>query len=908
MLRRRILSVALAVGLICSLVSIKMPASAAEVEEDYKALVQLCLESEYVDSVQVRLHNSDMVVAGESIPINLDQEGVTPQLINQRTLLPAQALAKILGGSIDYKDGVVHIQASDDTKIELEAGNPIMHVDGKEVKLDSPPVIIKNQIFLPVRAISENLGCDVTWDRKKNEVTITRPCQTCRLVVCSDKKLPDTNPARTFNLGYGNYVLVYDTVIQTESALKQLKNTGITAWPDTPVEVSLQGSASTSWEDQHCGLTQFSQLQSGSRPVTVAVLDSGLDPSLPVFQNRIFGGLNMVDPDTGRMTDKFGHGTQVTSLIARYTPQQVKIIPIKLFNDQGLITWQYSSIFIFAFQYARLKGADIINASFVIRSDNPVSQQLCEQVRLLSRNGVAVVCSAGNNHEDTSLYAPANVKEAIVVGATDQNNLPTDFSNYGETVDLSAPGISIQAFSPGGGQTSVKGTSFSTSLVSAVGAVLLTQEDLPPAALEEALKKLTKPMPFSTQGKYYGNGVLYTKGPETEPEPTPTLTGYRYNVGDISLKEGETTEIKVTALYSDGSTKDVTTSAKLSSTNPDVATVNSSGTVTAVKEGTAQISMGTISKDIPIPTPITVKVERGTAPTLTGYRYNVGDISLKEGETTEIKVTALYSDGSTTKDVTKSAKLYSTNPDVATVNSSGTVTAVKEGTARISIGMVVPSHISIPSPITVTVIPSETPTVEKVHIPAISSRIQLKPGETAKVPVLVTPGSASSLVVWRSSNSSVATVAQDGTVTAQGIGDCQITASVGGKSASCIVRVQESGTDDFSVQILSSPNQLTLGETGTFRLNIKTPLPYKAGGYTLTLYCAVYVPGQGWVECKSLYYDGGDLVYDYELDPAKYGVPSGRSTVAFSLYYPDQFYSGSSTFDTIIAQIDIKDP
>lgn len=187
------------------------------------------------------------------------------QLINERTLLPARALVETLGGAIDYKDGVVYIQAGDDTKIELEPGNPIMQVDGKAVELDSPLVIAMNRTFLPVRAISENLGCDVAWDQEKSEVTITQPCQTCRLVVCSDKKLPYIKPARIFNLGDGNYVLVYDTVVQTESALQQLKDAGIAAWPDTPVEVSLQGSVSTGWEDQHCGLTQFFQRQSGNR-------------------------------------------------------------------------------------------------------------------------------------------------------------------------------------------------------------------------------------------------------------------------------------------------------------------------------------------------------------------------------------------------------------------------------------------------------------------------------------------------------------------------------------------------------------------------------------------------------------------------------------------------------------------
>ena len=61
----------------------------------------------------------------------------------------------------------------------------------------------------------------------------------------------------------------------------------------------------------------------------------------------------------------------------------------------------------------------------------------------LVKANIPVVIAAGNSDEDASLTSPSDVKEAIVVGATDITDTKADFSNFGANVDIFAPGMCL---------------------------------------------------------------------------------------------------------------------------------------------------------------------------------------------------------------------------------------------------------------------------------------------------------------------------------------------------------------------------------------------------------------------------------------------------------------------------------
>jgi hypothetical protein len=135
---------------------------------------------------------------------------------------------------------------------------------------------------------------------------------------------------------------------------------------------------------------------------------------------------------------------------------------------------------------------------------------------------------------------------------------------------------------------------------------------------------------------------------------------------------GSTSQYVCTVTFSDGTTKDVSSVATWVSFNPGVATVSSSGVVTAVAPGTSvleatyQGDAGTVNLAVTTGTTISSLDVTGAVPAT--------------GSSAQFTATLTFSDG-TTQDVTSMATWVAFNKAVATVSSSGVVTAVATGTA-----------------------------------------------------------------------------------------------------------------------------------------------------------------------------------------------------------------------------------
>ncbi|MBR3990057.1 MAG: Ig-like domain-containing protein, partial [Bacteroidales bacterium] len=148
------------------------------------------------------------------------------------------------------------------------------------------------------------------------------------------------------------------------------------------------------------------------------------------------------------------------------------------------------------------------------------------------------------------------------------------------------------------------------------------------------------------------------------------VTSIALNKMSLSLKEGESETLVATVSPDNATDKTVT----WSSTNTSVATVDPSGRVTAIKEGTATITAKAGEKSATCSVTVSKKVVA-----VTSIALDKTSLSLKEGES-ETLVATVSPDNATDKTVTWS----STNTSVATVDASGRVTAIKEGTATIT--------------------------------------------------------------------------------------------------------------------------------------------------------------------------------------------------------------------------------
>ncbi|HJU18443.1 MAG TPA: S8 family serine peptidase [Stellaceae bacterium] len=253
---------------------------------------------------------------------------------------------------------------------------------------------------------------------------------------------------------------------------------------------------------------------SAEEPVTVAILDSGLQRDHTAFE-RIRAGLSrdrVIPPADGDLGDDDGHGTMLAGTIAgivndprggRGAVPPVRLLAVKFID---VCTPPTSDNAARAVRRAVAAGARVINASWDLGLNNPALRRAIEDAE---DRGVLVVVAAGNNGGNNGDYPvfPASLKlpNVISVMATDANDEKPDFSNYGGTVDIAAPGVNIvSAFpyirrSPESHDLAYRlysGTSPAAAHVSGAAALLLTiNPGWTPGEIRERLMASVDPVP-----------------------------------------------------------------------------------------------------------------------------------------------------------------------------------------------------------------------------------------------------------------------------------------------------------------------------------------------------------------------------------------------------------------------------
>jgi hypothetical protein len=108
----------------------------------------------------------------------------------------------------------------------------------------------------------------------------------------------------------------------------------------------------------------------------------------------------------------------------------------------------------------------------------PADQAMDDAVKNCISRGVVCVIASGNNGLDASNYSPGRVTEAITVGSTNNSDYRASDSNYGSTLDLFAPGVSIVSANKDSdtAMSTWSGTSFATPHVAGVAALYVQRE------------------------------------------------------------------------------------------------------------------------------------------------------------------------------------------------------------------------------------------------------------------------------------------------------------------------------------------------------------------------------------------------------------------------------------------------
>ncbi len=206
------------------------------------------------------------------------------------------------------------------------------------------------------------------------------------------------------------------------------------------------------------------------RGVDIYVIDSGIQVNHSEFENRaIWGYTSESFRDGEGDADLDGHGTFVASLAAGKTvgvAKEAAVIAVKtLGTDGGLVSDFLEGLeWVLNRTEAEQKlDQSVINLSLGAAGDIPV---LNDAVAEAAGQGVVVIVAAGNSGADACEYSPARVTAAITVGSTNSSDELAIFSNYGDCVDILAPGYDVLGASIGDpGYTIGSGTSFSAPYV-----------------------------------------------------------------------------------------------------------------------------------------------------------------------------------------------------------------------------------------------------------------------------------------------------------------------------------------------------------------------------------------------------------------------------------------------------------
>lgn len=212
----------------------------------------------------------------------------------------------------------------------------------------------------------------------------------------------------------------------------------------------------------------------GDSGLIVAIIDTGVDGTHPDLASKMVPGWNFYD-NNSNTSDIEGHGTATAGTVAAIGNNgtgvsgviwNCLIMPIRISDPTSNATYSAAAS---AITYAADHGARVANMSYAMYMSSTV---LSAAKYFQSKNGGGVLAMSSGNSGGP--WSSSWTSSALVVGATDPNDNLSYYSTTGAMVSLTAPGDSIYTTANGGGYRYGTGTSFSSSIVAGVAALLFS--------------------------------------------------------------------------------------------------------------------------------------------------------------------------------------------------------------------------------------------------------------------------------------------------------------------------------------------------------------------------------------------------------------------------------------------------
>lgn len=274
-------------------------------------------------------------------------------------------------------------------------------------------------------------------------------------------------------------------------------------------------STSSMWHLDKIKARDAWDIEKGGKNILIAIVDDGIDTTHSEFQSSIWKNNNEIanngidDDNNGYVDDIFGwdmadndnnpsvtsannlsHGTHCAGIAAARTNNNngissisysSKIMTIKCGrNGSSQIFNPYQGV-----EYAIENGARIISMSWGGGSYSYVYELIFAEA---AQRDIICIAAAGNSNTNFKMY-PAGYNNVIAVGSTTSTDAKSSFSNYGNWIDVMAPGSSIYSTIPGNTYATYSGTSMACPLVSGLCALMLSKNPYYTAIeIEQCLK------------------------------------------------------------------------------------------------------------------------------------------------------------------------------------------------------------------------------------------------------------------------------------------------------------------------------------------------------------------------------------------------------------------------------------
>lgn len=337
------------------------------------------------------------------------------------------------------KTGAINVQSPEDDNI---------------VVLDETPYQENDSTMVPLEQFADALGYE-TYE-EDGSYLLTRPYQTCRLLVSTKKRSIDTQDAIISVRDEKNDI----TILQFENEVDAIEAEEYYSSLDYTVEPDCVMSTNSTDEMETAGFWLESKGNHRSEDdsdlihvddmndylakqklndVIVGVIDTGVCSTHPDLQGRVIcADVNFSDSEQENSEDDQGHGTHVSGIIADNTLDNVKVLAVKALSADG----KGSDYQIYcAMMYAVEQGAKVLNLSL---GRYGKSDLLTQTVLDLCQRNISVVCAAGNNSWFARDFTPAGIPECITVTAINSlDRRKPGFANWDWPIDTVAPGVDV---------------------------------------------------------------------------------------------------------------------------------------------------------------------------------------------------------------------------------------------------------------------------------------------------------------------------------------------------------------------------------------------------------------------------------------------------------------------------------